>query len=28
MREPMLVLPLGGGVIYLALGDLQEGATG
>ena len=24
MREPMLALLLGGGVIYLALGDLQE----
>src|SRR6185437_5584018 len=24
MREPMLTLLLGGGVIYLALGDLQE----
>ena len=24
MREPMLALLLGGGVVYLALGDLQE----
>ena len=24
MREPMLVLLLGGGAVYLALGDLQE----